>query len=249
MLDNQSQQIEQPDIIALRARQVVAFVARHWLALLLTSLFIFTALPFLAPVAMAAGWTQVGYGLYGFYSYFCHQLPQRSWFLFGPKLTYTMAELQRYEPANSAWAMRSFVGNAELGWKVAWSDRMVSFYFMVPVFGLVYALLRAVGVRVKPISWLVLAVLLAPIAVDGATHALNDVLAGMTGAGFRDTNAWLALLTGNAFPGFYAGDQLGTFNWWARLITGLLAALGLAFFTLPWLEQLVEQEFEQTLVK
>ena len=152
-----------------------------------------------------------------FTAYFCHQLPQRSWFLFGPKLTYTLAELQQYEPANSAWAMRSFVGNTELGWKVAWSDRMVSFYFMVPVFGLVYALLRAVGVRVKPISWLVLAVLLAPIAVDGGTHALNDVLAGMTGAGFRDTNAWLAVLTGNAFPGFYAGDQLGTFNWWARL--------------------------------
>ena len=139
--------------------------------------------------------------------------------------------------------MRSFVGNADLGWKVAWSDRMVSFYFMVPVFGLVYALLRAFGVRVKPISWLVLAVLLAPIAIDGATHALNDLLAGMTSAGFRDTNAWLAVITGNAFPGFYAGDQFGTFNWWARLVTGLLAACGLAFFAFPWLGEVIEQEF------
>jgi hypothetical protein len=35
---------------------------------------------------------------------------------------------------------------------------------MVPVFGVVYALLREMGVRVKPMSWLVLALLLAPIA-------------------------------------------------------------------------------------
>jgi hypothetical protein len=122
---------------------------------------------------------------------------------------------------------------------------MVSFYFMAPIFGLVYALLRSTGVRVKPMSWMLLAALLAPIAIDGVSHALNDLLSGMAGGGFRDTNAWLAALTGNVFPGFYAGDQFGTFNWWARLITGLLAALGLAFFTFPWLDQLIEQEFPQ----
>jgi uncharacterized membrane protein len=248
MLDNRSDQIENPDVIALRARRLVAFFARHWLALLLTSLLLFTSVPFLAPVAMAAGWTQAGNTIYSLYGPFCHQLPQRSWFLFGPKLTYTLSELQQYAPVDSPWAWRSFVGNPEIGWKVAWSDRMVSFYFMTPIFGLVYALLRSTGVRVKPISWLLLAALLAPMAIDGVSHALNDLLSGMAGGGFRDTNAWLAALTGNAFPGFYAGDQFGTFNWWARLITGLLAALGLAFFTFPWLNELIEQEFQPSSV-
>jgi uncharacterized membrane protein len=230
-------------VAALRTRQVATFLARHWLALLLTSLLIFTSVPLLAPVAMAAGWTQAGNAIYSLYSLFCHHLPQRSWFLFGPKLTYALSELQQYAPVDSPWAWRSFVGNPEIGWKVAWSDRMVSFYFMMPIFGLLYALLRSRGVRVKPISWLLLAALLAPLAIDGATHALNDLLSGMAGNGFRDTNAWLIALTANAFPGIYAGDHFGTFNWWARLGTGMVAAWAVVFFTLPWLNQLIEQEF------
>jgi len=36
-------------------------------------------------------------------------------FLFGPKVTYMLAELQQYEPVKSAWTLRSFVGNSELG--------------------------------------------------------------------------------------------------------------------------------------
>jgi uncharacterized membrane protein len=190
---------------------------------------------------MAAGWTWVGYTIYSFYSLLCHQLPQRSWFLFGRELTYTLSELQQYQPANSSWALRSFVGNSELGWKIAWSDRMISFYFMTPIFGLVYALLRASRVHVKPISWTFLAMLLAPMAMDGATHGLNDLLTGMTGSGFRDTNVWLTLLTSNAFPRLYAGDQWGSFNSWARLVTGLLAAFGLAFFAFPWLDEVIQE--------
>ncbi len=225
------------------AQWAEAFFARHWLALLLSSLLLFTVAPFLAPVAMAAGWTGAGGALYWFYSFFCHQLPQRSWFLFGPKLTYTLAELQQFDPAASAWALRSFVGSPELGWKVAWSDRMISFYTMTPVFGLVYALLRTLGLRTRPLPVLVMALLLLPLALDGGTHAVNDLLTGMADSGFRDTNGWLQSLTNNALPGFYAGDQFGSFNWWARLITGLLAAAGVAFYTLPSLDQFMAETF------
>lgn len=218
----------------------------HWLALLLMSLLLFTSVPFLAPIAMAAGWTEVGNAIYSFYSLFCHQLPQRSWFLFGEKLTYTLPELQQLEPVDSTWALRSFVGNPQIGWKVAWSDRMISFYFMTPVFGILFAFLRATGRRIKPISWIVLGILLAPLVTDGATHALNDVLTGMTGSGFRDSNNWLAALTANAFPEFYAGDHFGTFNWWTRLWTGIVAAWAVAFFTFPWLDRFFEQEFQSS---
>ena len=68
-----------------------------------------------------------------------------------------------------------------------------------------------------------LAALLFPLALDAGTHLINDLLYGLAGHGFRDTNAWLAWLTGRAFPGFYAGDQFGAFNWWLRLLTGLAA--------------------------
>jgi uncharacterized membrane protein len=233
---------EKPDAVARRARQFVGFFAQHWLGLMLTSLVILTVVPFLAPVAMEMGWTRVGNTIYSFYSYFCHQLPQRSWFFFGPKLTYTLVEIQQYDPGTSAWNLRSFVGNADLGWKVAWSDRMISFYFMTPIFGLVYAFLRTAGIRVRPMPWQLLAIMLVPMAIDGVTHGINDIVSGMAGTGFRDTNAWLAILTGGAFPALYAGDQWGSFNAWARLITGVWAAFGLAFFTFPWLDQLIEQE-------
>lgn len=216
---------------------------RHGLLLLLALLLAFTFLPFAAPVAMNMGWEFGGELLYRFYGLFCHQLPQRSWFLFGPKLTYTLAELQQVNPGLSPLELRAFVGTPTTGWKVAWSDRMIAFYTLTPVFGLAFWSLRRTGVRIAPLSWIVMLVTLLPLLIDGGTHALNDVQSmGMPGVGFRDTNLWLAWLTNNAFPAFYAGDHFGTFNWWARLLTGALAAWGIAFTVFPLLDQLILQE-------
>ena len=224
------------------ADRVVCWFLRHWLALLLTPMFIFVLVPFLAPVAMAAGWTTVGKVIYWLYTPFCHQLPQRSWFLFGEKLTYTLGEINQVFSYTDAWTLRRFYGTPEMGWKVAWSDRMISFYTLTPLFGLLYAVLRQAGRRVQPLSLRALLVALTPLVVDGFTHLLNDAFAGDYTSGFRDTNAWLAVLTANAFPGFYAGDHLGTFNWWLRLLTGLIAAWGVAFTVFPLIDQIISEE-------
>ena len=59
------------------------------------------------------------------------------------------------------------------------------------------------------------------VALDVHGHFISDLVG--IGLGFRDSNAWLAVLTGNIFPAaFYAGDALGSFNSWMRLITGIL---------------------------
>jgi hypothetical protein len=72
--------------------------------------------------------------------------------------------------------------------------------------------------------------------VDGGTHAISD-LAGI-GLGFRDTNQWLVALTNNALPvSFYAGDALGSFNSWARFISGLLAGLSITWLLFPYIFQ------------
>jgi hypothetical protein len=34
----------------------------------------------------------------------------------------------------------------------------------------------------------------------------------------------------------------GTFNWWMRLLTGLLAAWGVAFLAFPWLDHLFQHD-------
>ena len=211
-------------------------VVRHILGLLVLGLLVMTLLPFAAPVLMAAGLEAPARLLYWFYGFTCHQLPQRSWFLFGPKLTYTLAEIQAVWPAHSTMQLREFIGTPDMGWKVAWSDRMLSWYTMTAIWGAVYWLLCRARLTVKPLRWSLLALALAPLVLDGLSHMLNDILAGMSGTGFRDTNAWLRVLTANALPGFYAGDQFGTFNWWARLLTGVVAAWAFAFAFFPRLD-------------
>lgn len=203
---------------------------------------IFAVGPFLAPVAMALGWTQVGEAVYTLYRPFCHQLPQRSWFLFGDKLTYSLDEIVRVYPFDDPWRLRLFYGTPAMGWKVAWSDRMISLYFLTPVFGLTYFLLRRCGVTVRGLGLQLCLVALTPLVLDGVTHALSDALAGVSSGGFRDTNAWLAYLTAYQFPGFYAGDQFGSVNWWLRLLTGALGAWAIAYLVFPWLDTLMRAE-------
>lgn len=219
---------------------------RHWMLFFLGPMVIFVILPFLAPVAMHLGWEKVGVALHVIYSPFCHQLPQRSFFFFGEKLTYTLPEILAVYPHNDPWLLRHFIGTPEMGYKMTWSDRMVSFYFMTPIFGLIYPLAQRLGYQMRPIPFWLMLLSLVPIMLDGVTHLFSDTLYGISAGGFRDTNAWLAQLTNQAFPAFYAGDHYGTFNWWMRIITGVIAAWGLAFHYIPWLDRMVRLEVRRS---
>lgn len=122
--------------------------------------------------------------------------------------------------------------NETLGWKVAWSVRMISFYTSIWFFGALWLPLRR---KAKPLRWWGFLMLLLPLIIDGGTHAISD-FAGI-GQGFRDTNQWLAMLTHHSLSStFYAGDVLGSFNSILRLLTGLLAGLGIVWFAFPYLE-------------
>ena len=145
---------------------------------------------------------------------------------------YSLAEIQAaWQPTNDMFLLRQFIGNPEMGWKVAWSDRMVSMYTSILFGGLLYGLVRK---QLKPLSFWTFAVLLLPMVVDGGTHMISD-LAGI-GQGFRDTNIWLQMLTNSVFPiTFYHGDALGSFNSWMRLITGILFGVALVAFAYPYL--------------
>jgi uncharacterized membrane protein len=209
------------------------WLTRHWFLVFGLVFGLWVWLPFLAPVFMHAGWDVPGRAIYFVYSFFCHQLPERSFFLFGPMPMHSLAEIQA-AGGNTAdpFLLRRFIGNASMGWKVAWSDRMISFYTSIWIFAVVWWPFRR---KVKPLAWWVLILLLLPIAVDGGTHAISD-LAGI-GQGFRDSNRWLAMFTNGAFPAsFYAGDALGSFNSWMRLATGVVAGLGLTWFAFPYME-------------
>jgi uncharacterized membrane protein len=213
---------------------IFQWIGKHWLETFLIVYGVWVFLPFFAPVFMEVGWTGAGKVIYFLYSFFCHQLPERSFFWFGEKTMYSLHEIQSvWQNTNNPMVLRQFIGNESIGWKIAWSDRMISFYTSVWLFAMVWYPFRR---RIKPLSWWGLVLLLLPITLDGSSHAISD-LAGI-GQGFRDTNVWLAVLTNHAFPStFYAGDALGSFNSWMRLITGLLAGLGIVWLVFPYIFQ------------
>jgi uncharacterized membrane protein len=210
----------------------------NWLLVFFLAYGAWVILPWLAPVLMHYGRTDLGKAIYFIYSVFCHQLPERSFFLFGRQSMYSLAEIQAaWQNTLNPMILRSFIGNQAMGWKVAWSDRMVSFYTSIWLMALIWWPLRH---NVKPLPWWGFALLLLPMILDGGTHAISD-LSGI-GRGFRDTNAWLNLLPDGNLPLANAGDALGSFNSWARLITGLLAGAGIAWFAFPHLERSFAQD-------
>jgi len=223
-------QIEQISLM----NRIMSGLARHWLLVINVLLGIWVVLPWLAPVMMNWGWTGIGKAIYLIYSFQCHQLPERSYFLFGKQFMYSLSEIQAaWQTTNDPMILRQFIGNTEMGWKVAWSDRMVSMYTSIVIGGLVYGLFRK---KTKPLAFWIFALLILPMVIDGGTHMLSD-LAGV-GQGFRDTNIWLQTITNNVFSmSFYQGDALGSFNSWMRLITGVLFGLGLVAFSFPYINE------------
>ncbi len=229
--------------LALFVDRLALGLSRHWLLIAVLALGLWVLLPWLAPVLMAVGLERGARLIYAFYSLQCHQLPQRSYFLFGPRLMIPMADINAVWPYTDYLRLRQFIGTPEMGYKVAWSDRMVSFYTPLFIGGLLFALARRRSGtqprrrggaqqpwRPLPVRWWLLA--LVPIFVDGASHMISNAI--HFGYGFRDSNAWLAALTNNAFaPTFYAGDAIGSFNWWMRLLTGLLAGLATVWLIYP----------------
>ena len=218
-----------------RTPKLIDLLVQRWFLFFVLIYSGFVALPWLAPIFMHLGWTAAGKIVYTLYFPLCHQLPQRSFFLFGPQV---MIDLPAVRAASAdtlkPLILRQFVGNIEMGWKVAWSDRMVSMYTSVLLLAWVWRPLRKL---IKPLPWWGLILLLLPMAFDGGSHAISD-LAGL-GQGFRDSNAWLAGLTGNTFSvSFYAGDALGSFNSWMRLLTGLLFGLSIVWAGMPLIEEL-----------
>jgi uncharacterized membrane protein len=216
------------------SRRATFWLTKNWMVAFAIVMGLYIGLPFIAPLFMYLGWTALANFIYTFYSFQCHQMPQRSFFLFGPRAMYSLNEIQSaWQDTTNPMVLRQFIGSPEMGWKAAWSDRMVYMYTSTLIFGIIWWPLRR---RLKKLPWWGLALFLLPMFIDGSTHFVSD-LAGL-GQGFRYTNVWLANLTNNAFPAtFYAGNALGSFNSWMRLITGLFFGMGIVWFGFPYLDE------------
>jgi hypothetical protein len=109
---------------------------------------------------------------------------------------------------------------------------MVSTYSSLPLAAALWWPLRR---RLKPLPLWGFILLTLPLLLDGGSHMVSD-LAGVD-QGFRSANAWLAALTANRLPiSFYAGNALGSFNSWMRLISGTLFGIGAVWFAFPHID-------------
>jgi uncharacterized membrane protein len=78
-----------------RTRDLVVFVdkqiyhlARHWILVIGFFMGLYAGLPFLAPILMASGYSGPANLIYSAYRFACHQLPSRSYFIFGQQVAY-----------------------------------------------------------------------------------------------------------------------------------------------------------------
>lgn len=236
MTTSHTESTTQVDKIFLR--RLTYGISSHWFLVFSIFLGLYVGLPFLAPVFKEIGWEGPANAIYFIYSYLCHQMPQRSFFLFGEKAMYSLEMIQTvWQNTNNPLILGRFIGNDDLGWKVAWSDRMASMYTSVLIIAWLWYPFRR---KLKPLPWWGFLLFLAPMGVDGITHIISD-LSGI-GQGFRYNNVWLNVLTGNSFSSsFYAGTTLGTFNSYMRLISGVSFGLGIVWFAFPQLEKSFQQ--------
>jgi uncharacterized membrane protein len=92
-------------------------------------------------------------------------------------------------------AARNFIGNDQVGYKVALCERDVAIYGGILLFGLIFAL---TGFRIKSIPWWVwLALAIVPIGLDGFSQLLSQPPLGLIP--YRESTPFLRLLTGFLF--------------------------------------------------
>ncbi|MCB0245876.1 MAG: DUF2085 domain-containing protein [Anaerolineae bacterium] len=177
--------------------RIVMGIARHWLAIANLALFTFIALPFAAPILMRVGMPRAARVFYTIYLPTCHQLPDRSYFLFGDKAVYTLADLEAAGVLSdtSVLQRRKYIGDETLGYKVAICERDIAIYGSMLIGGLMFAVARKRW-RIPRLPIGIYVLFLLPIALDGFSQLFglrtsNWFLRTVTGALFGLATIWL----------------------------------------------------------
>ena len=139
----------------------------HWLAMANLALALYISLPLLAPWLEHTGHHRLGGLIYLVFRPLCHQLPERSFFLFGPKTVYSYSELA---DVLGGVVPQRHVGLAEIGYKIAICQRCVAIYLTALGSGLLFSLLRR---KLGPLPLPAFGLMLMPVAVDGFGQLLK----------------------------------------------------------------------------
>lgn len=185
--------------------------SNNYMVVLNFIVFLYFGIPFLAPILMHLGLTQPAGVIYKIYSYLCHQLAFRSFFLYGPQIAYPRLLSGLHYPimyenlighttinVNEA---RAFLGNAVYGYKIALCERDVAMYSSFFFFGMVFAFFKTKIKSIKMWMWIVLGIL--PIAIDGGSQ-LPALGLDIKWLPARESTPLLRVITGILFGVFTA---------------------------------------------
>jgi len=217
-----------------KADRFSRWFSKHYMVLLNSFTFLYLFLAVLAPTFMKVGWERPARVIYKVYSPLCHQLAYRSFFLFGEQLYYprTLAgvdDVMTYGQATGfdeqdIQSARNFLGNEEMGYKMALCQRDMAIYGAILIFGILFSL---TGKRIKPLPWyLWILIGLGPIGLDGFSQLLSQ-----TGFGIFN---WLPLRESTPI---------------LRVFTGLCFGFGTAWFGFPYLEESVQENRHEMMLK
>lgn len=109
-----------------------------------------------------------------------------------------------------------------MGHQVAFCHRDAAIYTTLFAGGVLFGLLRR---YVRPIRYRTMGLLILPMVLDGATHMLNDIL------------PFVVLRSAN--------HAIWSFNWWMRMVTGVLFAVAVIWGIYTRLDEDLRKEDEQ----
>lgn len=190
----------------------------HWITLSL--IFVYAALPILSPILLKLDLKRYGWWIQTVYRFFCHQRAERSLFLFGEKLSYSFDELHGYGYGSTMLGY-PFIGNEQLGYKIAYCTRDTFMYSLMTIVGFIISIIR----REIKVKWWIIVGLILPMTIDGiiqffseATFLVQDKI-GIT-----------------LEKPFYLSNNL------TRAVTGALFGIGIGLFVFSELKSAAKEE-------
>lgn len=153
------------DIWAQRIAHILThfmhWFSRYWLLMANLAVFIYVGLSLLAPMLMHAGREHSARLIYLLFRPLCHQLPERSLFLYGPRWIYSYNQLAQF---TGQLVPQRYIGDPQIGYKIAICQRCAAIYLSMLLFGLLFATVKK---YLNPLPLKMLFAIIAPLAIDG----------------------------------------------------------------------------------
>lgn len=205
------------------ANQSQALLAAHWLALFNFFFVMYIALPLLAPILLAVGYSSIALTIYRIFGYTCHQLPSHSYFIFG----YQVAICQRCAAIHGAMALAGLL------------YALLRQRHLSPL-GFSWYLLFIIPVAVDGgMAWVSLLLTVIPAYIFWAIGLTMIALLGLIlySQKLLVWQVWLFFLAGPLSLLYAQGFGPYESDWLRRTLTGIIYAIGTMWLVYPTLEE------------